>query len=136
MGWGVLLPALHAQASPPDSTHSLNMEAVVITGQHGAVRASRAAHRVRIIDRQRIEAQGAVTLAEVLGQELNLRINQDPALGAQVQMQGISGENVKILLDGMPVPGRLGGGLDLSQLPLQDIERIEIVEGPMSVEYG
>ena len=136
VGLGVCGSGLRAQAPPPDSIPSHALEAVVITGQHGAVRASRAPHRVRIIDRARMEAQGAVTLAEVLGQELGLRINQDPALGAQIQMQGISGQNVKILLDGMPVPGRLGGALDLSQLPLQDIERIEIVEGPMSVEFG
>jgi len=39
-------------------------------------------------------------------------------------------------MDGVPVIGRQGGNIDLSQINLNDIERIEIIEGPLSVEYG
>ena len=44
-------------------------------------------------------------------------------------MQGVNGENVKILIDGVPVIGRLNGHIDLSQINLSNIEKIEIVEG-------
>jgi len=57
-------------------------------------------------------------------------------LGSGIQMQGSSGENVKILIDGVPVIGRLNGNVDLSQINLNNIDRIEIVEGPLSVNYG
>ena len=53
-----------------------------------------------------------------------------------MSVQGLSGENVKILIDGVPVVGRLNGNVDLSQINLTNIERVEIVEGPLSVNYG
>jgi len=40
------------------------------------------------------------------------------------------------MIDGVPVIGRLDGNVDLSQLNLQNIEKVEIVEGPMSVQFG
>ena len=48
----------------------------------------------------------------------------------------MSGENVKILIDGVPVIGRQNGGIDVAQLSLLNVERIEMVEGPLSVQYG
>jgi outer membrane receptor for ferrienterochelin and colicins len=51
-------------------------------------------------------------------------------------MQGMSGENIKFLLDGVPIIGRMNGGIDLNQLNLNNVDHIEIIEGPMSVIYG
>ena len=42
----------------------------------------------------------------------------------------------KILIDGVPVIGRQNGGIDVAQLSLLNVERIEMVEGPLSVQYG
>ena len=49
---------------------------------------------------------------------------------------GMSGNNVKILLDGIPLIDRGATKQSLSQLDVNSIERVEIVEGPMSVVYG
>jgi outer membrane receptor for ferrienterochelin and colicins len=75
-------------------------------------------------------------LAELLSNELNIKINNDPSTGSSLELFGISGENIKILIDGVPVIGRLDGNIDLSQINLDNVEHIEIVEGPMSVSYG
>ena len=53
-----------------------------------------------------------------------------------MSMQGISGENVKILIDGVPVLGRLDGNIDLSKINLNDVDQIKVIEGPQSVSYG
>lgn len=45
----------------------------------------------------------------------------------------LSDERVLVLLDGLPVSGRVGGAFDLSRLPTSIVERIEIVKGPQSV---
>ncbi|MFT6828699.1 MAG: outer membrane receptor for ferrienterochelin and colicins [Roseivirga sp.] len=52
-------------------------------------------------------------------------------------MLGISSQNVKILIDGVPLFNRVGNGngADLSQISLQIIARIEIVEGLMAVNF-
>lgn len=109
---------------------------VVITGQITPTTIDESVHQVRVITAEKIQAQGAVNLKDVLQNETNIRISQDNILGSSMSIQGISGQNVKILIDGVPVIGRLGGNIDLSQINLQNIERIEIIEGPLSVNYG
>ena len=109
---------------------------VVITGQMTPRSIADAVHSIKVIDKKKIDAMGAVTLRDVLTNELFVRQTNDNILGAGMSMQGVSGENVKILRDGIPVIGRMNGNIDLSQLNLSDIERIEIVEGPLSVSYG
>lgn len=115
---------------------SKDLGEVVVTGQFEITAEDKTIQKVRIIDQERIQAQGAVSLADVLSNELNIRINRDNVLGTSINLQGISGQNIKILIDGIPVIGRLDGNVDLSQINLNRIERIEIIEGPMSVIYG
>ena len=59
------------------------------------------------------------------------------ALGeTDFELMGMSGNNVKILMDGIPMIDRGSTKQSLSQLDVNRIERVEIVEGPMSVVYG
>lgn len=109
---------------------------LVITGQYAPTSPDRAVHKVRVLDAAHFERLAANNLADALRNELNIRIQQDNVLGTSLSMQGLGGENVKILVDGVPVIGRLDGGLDISQLDLTGIERAEIIEGPLSVSYG
>lgn len=92
--------------------------------------------KVQVIDRERIDKQGAVNLRDLLSNDLNIRLSQDNFLGSAMSMQGVGGENVKIMIDGVPVIGRLNGNIDLSQINLNTIERVEIIQGPASVTYG
>ncbi len=114
----------------------LNMEGVVVTGQYTPERSDKSLYKIRVIGSREIESQAAVNLQEVLSSQLNIKMNHDAALGTKMKLQGIGGENVKILVDGVPVIGRMNGDIDLSQISTSNIERIEMVEGPMSVNYG
>jgi outer membrane receptor for ferrienterochelin and colicins len=51
-------------------------------------------------------------------------------------MQGLEGEHVKYLIDGVPVIGRQNGNIDLNQINLQNVDHVETIQGPMSVVYG
>ncbi|WP_294670337.1 TonB-dependent receptor [uncultured Fluviicola sp.] len=117
-------------------TNAKDIGEVVITGQLGAGSVTNSTNKVKLIDRATIEAKGAVNLRDLLQNELNIRISQDQILGSGMSMLGISGEGVKILIDGVPVIGRQNGNIDLSQINLSNIERVEIVEGPLSTNYG
>jgi len=124
-----------------DKTYTLKSEAVVlnevvITAQYAANSPEKSVHRIKIIDRKKIDLQGAQNLRDILSNEMNVRISQDNVLGSSMSLQGISGQNVKILIDGVPVIGRLDGNIDISQINLNNVERIEIIEGPLSVNYG
>jgi len=115
---------------------SVQLKNVVITAQYEPGSAEKSVYKVKIIDSKDIEQRAATNLRDLLRQEMNIRLSQDNILGTGLTMQGVSGENVKILIDGVPVIGRTGGNIDISQINLSNVERIEIVEGPLSVNYG
>lgn len=119
------------------STEELNN--VVVTGQYGPTSMKNSVFNVRTIKSEMIEAQGANQIADVLRNTLNIRFTRDNALGTSgMSLMGISGQNVKILINGVPIGGRSGvaNEIDLEQINIQSIDRIEIVEGPMAVAYG
>ena len=109
---------------------------VVVTGQLSETLAQDAIHKIRIIGKKELNSGLFLDVASVLSKELNIRVSEDNFLGSSISIQGISGQNVKILIDDIPVIGRLNGSIDLSQISLSNVERIEIVEGPLSTVYG
>ncbi len=109
---------------------------VVVTSQYVPTRVEQSVQKIQVIDKEKIQQMGAVNLKDVLSNQLNVRLQQDNILGSGMSLQGISGENIKILMDGVPVIGRLNGNIDLSQINLNNVERIEFIEGPLSVQYG
>lgn len=111
-------------------------EDVVVTAQVGAKTAKNSIISVTVIDNKKIQLMGAQNLRDVLTNQMGLRLSQDNILGSSISMQGLSGENVKILIDGVPVIGRQNGNVDISQIDMNNVERIEIIEGPMSVNFG
>ena len=115
---------------------NIALNEVVITAQYAPNSPEKAVHKIKIIDSKKIEAMGAQNLRDVLTNEMNVRISQDNILGSSMSLQGISGQNVKVLVDGVPVTGRLNGNIDISQINMNNVERIELVEGPLSVNYG
>ncbi len=122
-----------------DTTKTKDLDGVVVTGQYKPQSIKNSVYQVRTISKERIQQQGAAKLQDVLSNELNIRFSQDPATGgSDITMMGLGGQNVKILLDGVPMVGRQGttNEININQIDINSIERIEIVEGPMSVVYG
>lgn len=114
----------------------ITLNSFVVTGQYAANSPEKSVQKITIIDEKKIERMAAINLRDMLTNEMNVRLTQDNILGSGMSLQGMSGENVKILIDGVPVVGRLNGNVDLSQINLNDVASIEIIEGPMSVNYG
>lgn len=109
---------------------------IVTTGQYSPTLSTNSIIKVDVLDRDFITSKGANNLRDLLLQEGAININQDAQLGSNISVNGLGGENVKILIDGIPVIGRTNGNIDISQLSLTNIDRVEIVKGPMSTLYG
>ena len=119
------------------SDSSKLLEEVVYTGQYKPQSLKQSVYKVRVINADRIRMRGATDIAGVLNNEIGIRFSTDNTLGeTDVNIMGMSGQNVKILLDGIPLVDRGSTKQSLSQVDINSIERIEIVEGPMSVVYG
>lgn len=114
-----------------------NLQELVVTGQFSPQSVRNSVYNVRIINQEQIRLRGATNLQSILSTELGMRFSNDLTLGTtDVELMGMSGQNVKILLDGVPVIDRGSTRESLGQIDINNVEKIEIVEGPMSVSYG
>jgi outer membrane receptor for ferrienterochelin and colicins len=108
----------------------------VITGLGKATALNNALSTYQVISRAAMNAQGATTVSEALRTQLNISTGSDNMLGSTTSLQGLKGDKVKVLIDGMPVNGREGGEIDLGQLSTNNVARIEVIQGPMGVVFG
>lgn len=91
--------------------------------------------KVRVINRKAIERSGAQSAAGVLATRNGLRIVRSHR-GSTLQLQGMEGKHVLILIDGERISGRTGEEFDLTRVPAETIERIEVLTGAASSVYG
>ena len=135
----LLLPLLSTAAigfSQIDTTSKI-LDELVVTGQYRPQSLKNSVYKVNVIKSQRILISGATNIQQVLFNQLGLSFSNDNTLGtSDIQIMGMSGRNVKILLDGVPLVDRGDTRESLNQVDLNTIDRIEMVEGPMSVSYG
>jgi outer membrane receptor for ferrienterochelin and colicins len=150
--WAVLLATAHAQSGDPgnsefdspagDDWEDIPWEdsevfyagEITVTGTRGEKRLADSPVATEIITAEEIENSSAATLSEVLD-DYGLMYSSN-AMGDYIQLQGLGESRVLYLVDGRREPGRVAGRLNGETLPLDNVERIEIVRGPQSSLYG
>lgn len=131
--------ALVAQEKTKDTTGTAKLNEVVVTAQFSPQSLKKAVNNVRVITKEDMKNQAATNLSDVLNQYLNITINPNSETGrSTVYMFGLKGNYFKILVDNIPIvsDNSVGNNIDLTQISLNDIERIEIIEGSMGVTHG
>lgn len=122
-----------------DTTKVEKLDEVVVTGQHNPQSVGKSVFEVKVISRKDIERQAGNNLADILNNTLNLNITPNPATGKSgVTLFGLDSQYFKVLVDNVPIINEegVGNNTDLTLINLDDVERIEIVEGAMGVQYG
>lgn len=122
-----------------DSTTIEKLDEVIVTGQYNPTTIKKSVYNVTVIKKAQIEQMAANNLADILNYNLNLNITPNAQTGrSTVSFFGLDGQYVNILVDNVPLisDNGLGNNIDLTQINLDDVERIEIVEGAMGVEFG
>ncbi|MEO6226807.1 MAG: TonB-dependent vitamin B12 receptor [Thermomonas sp.] len=135
----VALPTLaHAQSSDSRSTQATDLDNVVVTATRTAITADAALAAVEVIDRKQIEYSGAHSLQELLRGRAGITIVNQGGLGklSTLFMRGTESDHTLFLIDGIRIGSPTSGLASLQDLPLEQIERIEIVRGPRSSLYG
>lgn len=140
--WGAAILAsqlIYAQEVEQDSTQFINLESVVITGQYSAQSVDKSLYQVEVISAEDIKNHAGNTIADVLNQNLNMMIIPSSGSGdSSIEMLGLDGGYVKVLVDNIPLVSDSGFGnnIDLTKINLDNVDRIEIVKGTMGVDYG
>jgi len=88
---------------------------------------------------QREEFEGKIeSLSEVIKKETGIQINQMGGLGSYstVSLRGATGSQVMVYLDGVLLNDSSGGGVNLANISLADVESIEVYKGTTPAQFA
>jgi vitamin B12 transporter len=133
------LCAAGACAHAQDVQQSPTVEPVVeVTATRVAQTVDASLADVTVITRADIEASGAADLYDVLRTQagVDLARSGGPGESTSLFLRGTNSNHVLVLVDGVRIASTGTGGVDFSLLPLDAIQRIEIVRGPRAAYWG
>ena len=133
-----LTVALLAPSSLPAQTpDTVALPPVVVTATRVPIAPGAASATITVISGETLRAQGIVTVADALRLMPGAAVAATGSFGGQTSLFVRGGESdyVKVLVDGVP-QNQPGGFYDFANLGSEDVDRIEIVRGPVSVLYG
>jgi len=122
-----------------DTIKSTELDEVIVTGQLRAQSIKKSVFEVKVITRKDIDKRAGNNLADLLSQVLNIDVFQNSSSGkSDISVLGLDGKYFKVLIDNIAVINEEGFGknTDLTLINLDDVERIELVQGAMGVQYG
>jgi len=99
---------------------------------------SQTAENVSVITADEIKLMNAHTAAEVLNTVTGVQVflTGGPGSTATAQIQGSDSRHVAVFIDGIPLNNLSDNKAELGSLPVQNIEKIEIIKGPASSAWG
>ncbi len=113
-----------------------NLNQLVITATRSEKALKNTPVITQVITSRQIQAAGLENLEDILEKEIPGIEFQHHGTSTDVNMQGLEGRNVLILIDGERIAGETRGNIDYARLNTTDIERVEIVKGASSALYG
>jgi len=123
------------------NTHAIANEIlpdIVVTATRTAQSADAALASVSVINRQDMERLQAQSLTDVLRGVAGLTISNNGGAGkaTSVFLRGSNADHVLVLVDGIKIGSATTGTASFQDIPVAQIERIEIVRGPRASLYG
>ncbi|MFT3814682.1 MAG: TonB-dependent receptor [Acidovorax sp.] len=128
-----LLAVLPAQAQEAEPA----LKPMVVTATRTERAIDETPVRTEVVTREEIERTHARTLKQALENVPGLQLREVLGKsGYELSLQGLSADQVLVLIDGLPITASTSSTVDLSQYLLNDVERIEVVKGASSAQYG
>jgi outer membrane cobalamin receptor len=116
----------------------VDLDKIVVTPSRVEQAYGDTSRKVEVVTAKEIEASGSDDVAEVLSTLTSVNVSNYGGLGASktIRMRGSTAAQVLVSLDGRPMNNPRDGEVDLSNIPLDNIARIEVLHGPASSLYG
>lgn len=132
------LASLAAHAQSPQFPPHRSLESVVVTATRALGANITTLRDSIVITGEELRAEGPLTLAEVLQKRAGVEIRSTggPGQPTSIFLRGAGAAQTLVLVDGLRVGSATAGTAALESIPLEMIERIEVVKGALSSLYG
>ena len=118
------------------------LDAVVVTGTRFPEVESKNNRMVTVVTAEEMQSKGARNLFDGLSKSCSLAFKTQGPLGlsngsmtSELSVRGLPGGEL-VLINGMPIQSAGGASYDLDTIPLEQIDRVEILKGAASTLYG
>ncbi|MBN1277315.1 MAG: TonB-dependent receptor [Deltaproteobacteria bacterium] len=135
----MILWPLISSSQPDKSTSEPILDEVVVTATKTEKKRKDIPNAVIIMDKYDLQDSPAKTVGEFLANEPGIDWRTQGNFGGAVQVlhiRGMSGNSTQVLVNGVSYNSPSNGIGDVSRIPLNMIERIEVVKGSGSLLYG
>ena len=135
---GTFAAAFPALAQTPAPLQVAALGENVVTATRSPTRTDDLVSEVVVVQRSQIEASTARTLPELLARTAGLQVSANGATGktSSVFRRGTESRHTILLIDGVRFGSATAGTPSWDNIPLEMIERIEVLKGPASALYG
>ncbi|TMJ01683.1 MAG: TonB-dependent receptor [Alphaproteobacteria bacterium] len=113
-------------------------ELVVVSPSLTPIEASKSGSAVTAMSGEEARATGFTQLADVIRTFPGVAVNQSGSRGSltQFRVRGTEANHLLVMIDGVPANAVGDGEYNFADIPLDDIQRIELLRGPQSGLYG
>lgn len=120
------------------AAEDINLDNVVVTAARIPQTRESVIGDVTVIDAEEIQRAGQSTFIELMQRQAGVEISSNGGAGqvSSIFLRGTNSNQVVILIDGMRVGSATTGSTAFSNIPLAQIEKIEILRGPATSLYG
>lgn len=115
---------------------SLTLSEVYVFGKSKAQQTHDGAYAVSVVDMRELKS-GTQNLADIVARVSGMKIRQTGGMGSDfdLNMNGMMGNSIRIFIDGTPI-NQLGSNVTLQNLPISNIDRVEVYKGVVPAEFG
>lgn len=123
---------------PLSAAENLHLDEVVVTATRTPQARENVIGDVTVIEREEIERMGAGSVTDLLRLQPGVQINNSGGAGtaSSIFLRGTNDQHLVVLVDGLRINSATSGSTAFENIPLAQIERIEILRGPASSLYG
>ncbi len=116
----------------------ISLEEIVVTAAKLEEEIEETTGTIVVIKSEDIEKMNVQFIPDILRRIPELNLTQSGSTGtlATILLRGGDSTHTVVMIDGIKVNSTLTGSFDFSGIPIDDIDRIEIVKGPQSTIYG
>jgi len=120
------------------SAQDVDLERIVVTPSRIEQSYSESSRRVDVVTSKDIDQAQATDISGVIDDLSSVDISDYGGIGASktIKMRGSTAAQVLIMIDGRPINSPRDGQVDLNNIPLDNIDKVEVMYGPASNLYG